>query len=78
MSLLGGDPEQLAQVEMAAGVVKDLKEAVTDFCYTYDDRAGITALILHKVKPISEYLGSKSFLVGEFVTYVDFILFELC
>ena len=47
-------------------------------CYTSGNRADITANILEKVKPLVRFLGSKKFLVGENVTYVDFIFFELC
>ena len=77
-SLLGRTPEEIAHVEMAAGVIGDLKGAITMPCYTSGDRAAIAALILDKIKPISAYLADKTFLVGDSVTYVDFILFELC
>ena len=76
--LLGRDPLQTARVEMVAGVVGDLKGAVTMPCYTSGDRAGITANLMEKVKPIVRFLGSQQFLVGDNVTYVDFTFFELC
>ena len=76
--LLGTDPANIAQVEMVSNVVSDLKGAVTMPCYTSGDRAAITANILEKVKPIVQYLGSKKFLCGSEVTYVDFTFFELC
>ena len=47
-------------------------------CYTSGDRTAITANLLEKVKPLVRFLGSKKFLVGENVTYIDFIFFELC
>ena len=47
-------------------------------CYTSGDRPTITANLLEKVKPIVAFLGDKSFLVGNDVTYVDFTFFELC
>ena len=47
-------------------------------CYTSGDRTAITANILEKVKPLVHFLGSKKFLAGENVTYIDFIFFELC
>ena len=77
-SLLGRTPEEVAHVEMMNGVVGDLKGAVTMPSYTTGDRAAISATILEKIKPISAYLGNKTFLVGESLTYVDFIFFELC
>ena len=76
--LLGSTPSQIGQVEMIATVVSDLKGATTMPCYTQGDRVGITMNILEKVKPIVNFLGRKKFLCGENVTYVDFIMFELC
>ena len=64
-NLLGRTPEELAHVEMMAGVVGDLKGAVTNPSYTTGDRAAITAVILEKIKPISAYLADKTFLVGD-------------
>ena len=75
--LLGTTPIEIAQVEMISGVVGDLKGAVTMPCYTSGDRAGITANLLMKVKPIVNFLAAKNFLIGENVCYVDFIFFEL-
>ena len=76
--LLGKDPAQIAKVEMVSNVVGDLKGAVTMPCYTSGDRAAITANLMEKVKPIVAFLGDKSFLAGDNVTYVDFTFFELC
>ena len=63
---------------MVAGVIGDLKSAVTQPCYTSGDRAAITANLLEKVKAIVRFLGQNAFLAGESVTYVDFTMFELC
>ena len=76
--LLGTDPVQIAKVEMAAGVVGDLKGAVTMPCYTSGDRSAITANLLEKVKPIVKFMGENDYLVGANPTYVDFTMFELC
>ena len=75
--LLGHTPKQVAQVEMVAGIVTDLKGAITMPCYTTGDRATITMNLLEKVKPLVAFLADKSFLVGENVTYIDFVFFEL-
>ena len=77
-NLLGEDAAEIAKVEMVAGVVGDLKGQVTMPCYTSGDRVAITANLLQKVKPIVAYLGEKSYLIGQNITYVDFILFEMC
>ena len=76
--LLGTDPVQIARVEMLAGVIGDLKGAVTMPCYTSGDRAATTETILTRVQPIVAFLGEKQFLAGDNVTYVDFTMFELC
>ena len=75
--LLGKTPALSAQVEMVAGQISDLKGAVTMPCYTTGDRSTISMTLLDKVKPLVAYLGDKQFLVGDDVTYVDFIFFEL-
>ena len=75
--LLGGDATTIAKVEMVAGVVNDLKGAVTMPCYTGSSAESITGNLLEKVRPIVEFMGDKKFLVGEEPTYVDFTMFEL-
>ena len=34
--------------------------------------------LLEKIKPLVNFLGTKKYLCGSNVTYVDFIFFELC
>ena len=63
---------------MVAGILADLKGAVSLPCYTVGDKSQISELVLNKVKQIANYLGGKKYLVGDNVTYIDFILFELC
>ena len=38
---------------------------------------GISTSLIEKIKPIVCYLGSKQFLMGDHVTYIDFRLFEI-
>ena len=75
--LLGSTPAEIAQVEMVAGIIADLKGAITMPCYTTGDRVAITMNLLEKVKPLVAFLGEKQFLVGDNVTYIDFVFFEL-
>ena len=63
---------------MVAQVVQDLRGQITMPCYTSGDRVKITMDLLEKVKPLSYFLNTKKFLCGSEVTYVDFIMFELC
>ena len=75
--LLGKDSKQVGEVEMISVVVGDLKGATTMPCYTSGDRNAITQTIMTKIQPIARYLAEKQFLVGDNVTYIDFVLFEL-
>lgn len=75
--MLGTSVEETAKVEMLNGVIGDLKSAVTRHCYATGDKAEIKKAADNQLAPIAKFLGSKSFLVGEHVTYVDFIFFEL-
>lgn len=66
---------------MLAGVLSTMKEIATKPCYISDDKAALAANVLENFKKIVEYCemnGGSKFLVGNYVTYVDFIFFELC
>ena len=76
--LLGVGTEQIAKVEMLAGVIYDLKMAMTFPCYTTGDRPGMVTKIHEKVPPIVACMGDGPFLAGAEVTYIDFTFFELC
>ena len=65
---------------MLAGVLQNLKQIATQPCYLSSNMKALAKTVTKNIKVIVEYLenrGSK-FLVGNYVTYVDFILFELC
>ena len=76
--LLGTDAITIGKVEMVASQVSDLKGAVTLPCYTSGDRSSITNSLLTKVEPIVRFMGSNKFMVGNDLTYIDFVMFELC
>ena len=63
---------------MLAYQLVELKAMSTVPCYTQGDRTSITMNMLEKVKPLVTFLGQKTYLCGENVTYPDFVLFELC
>ena len=75
--LLGRTAEETANVEMLAGVIGDLKGAVTMPCYMSGDKGVIKQKVDGALPGIVKYLGAKDFLVGDQVTFVDFIFFEL-
>ena len=76
-NLLGRNPQEIGQTEMINNIVMDMKGSVTGPCYGTGDRAAICAVIDTKIEGICKFLGDKKFLVGDQVTYVDFIFFEL-
>ena len=75
--LLGRTPKEVALVEMIAGPVGELKGGTTMPCYTTGDMAAIKGVIASKLPGIKAFLGSKKFLAGDDVTYIDFVFFEL-
>ena len=40
-------------------------------------REEIIGNLKDKLEPVAKYLGEKTFLMGESVTYVDFVLYEI-
>ena len=50
---------------MVAGIITDLKGAITMPCYTSGDKVAITINLLEKVKPLVAFLGDKKFLIGD-------------
>ena len=75
--LLGRTNEEKAHVDMINGPISDLKSAVIGQCYSTGDKEAIRAKVNAVLPAIVKYLGHKDFLVGDQVTYVDFIFFEL-
>jgi glutathione S-transferase len=76
-ALLGRTPAELAIVEMISGIVRDFQGAITGSCYGSSDVAAIKSIIDSRLPAIQKFLGSKKFLVGDNVTYVDFIFFAV-
>jgi glutathione S-transferase len=76
--LQGKTNEDFAKVEMLNGILNDIKSSTTMHCY----RTGNVEQMKKEVYPMfdaaSKYLGEKKFLVGDYVTYIDFILYENC
>ena len=77
IELLGRDPVEMGQVEMLAAAVFDLKGAISLQCYTTGDKLMCANIIRDKIEPLVGYLADKPFLIGDQVTYVDFMFYEL-
>ena len=76
--LLGTTPSEIGQVEMLLNVLSNLQLELWNDCYYVGDRVAVVEKTLEKVKQIVGFLGEKEFLLGKKMTYVDFILFEIC
>ena len=76
--LLGKTSDDIGTVEMVAGVLCTIKNDVTMPCYQTDNRERLAQTATKKIAPIAEHLrkDDKEYLVGSYVTYVDFILME--
>merc|ERR1712127_50172 len=75
--VLGKTAADKAHANMLAGVSTDLKMGTTMPCYTTGDKAQIQSAIDAKLPAIVNFLGGKQFLVGDYVTYIDFYFWEL-
>ena len=75
--LLGRTLEERAQVDMIGAVVNDLKvNGCMVPCYVHGDRDKIDQDCTKKLEPIVKWLGTKDYLMGKDLCYVDFVLFE--
>jgi len=62
---------------MLAGVLGDIKMAVTMPCYMGEDKEAVVKTFDDKIVPVIAYLGNKKFLVGDNITFIDFFFWEL-
>ncbi len=75
-TLLGKTIEDKALMDMAYFALADIKSAATTPCYTTGDREFIKEKIFAGLPKISKFLGDKPYVIGDYVTLVDFFLFE--
>ena len=76
--LLGQTPEEKAELDMVYMQLKDVKSAITGPCYVGQDRQVLGQTAKTKMAPIVEYMNKKDFLIGSYVTFLDFYMLELC
>jgi len=75
--LLGKTLEDRAHVDMVMSHAQDIRNASYNACYETGDRAFVRAMALERFGPLARFLGDhKPFIVGEYVTYPDFFLYE--
>ena len=71
----GKDAKEKAIVDMMFGVVADIKSATTPHMYSTGDKNALKE-ISKRMEQVSKYLGSKPFIAGDNLTWVDFFIFE--
>ena len=76
--LLGKTPQEQAEIDMLFSQLKDVKSAITGPCYVGQDRKVLATTAKTKMGPIVDYMGKKQFLMGDSMTFLDFIMLELC
>lgn len=78
--LLGETPEERADIDMIAYIVKEIKMKVTIPCYqlegTAEDIEGLANLAYEQIERITPRLEKQMYICGTKICYVDFFLFE--
>ena len=62
--LLGHSSEEIAEIDMLYGQLKDIKQSITGPCYVSNDRTSLSMTAMKMMRPIVAYLEDKEFLVG--------------
>ncbi len=71
----GKDSKDKAIVDMIFGVVSDIKGATSGHMYGTGNKDAIVT-ISDRMAAVSKFLGSKNFIAGDYLTWVDFFIFE--
>ena len=61
---------------MILSVAQDIKNACGSHFYSTGDKEAIKKLAYERFSEVAKFLGEKHFIVGDYVTFVDFFIFE--
>jgi len=80
-SLAGGDEQEWTRLDMAQGVLTDMTRAFGDLCYS-PQFASLKESYLEsfeevKMKRLTQLLSRGAFILGDKISFADFVLFEL-
>jgi len=75
--LLGTDLEQKSEIDMIYGQLKEVRQALTGPCYVGADRQVLKRNAKAKISGILKHLGTREFVAGNSLTYLDFYTLEL-
>ena len=74
--LSGKTPEDKARIDMLLSVVQEFRNSTTGHFYGSGDRETIKKIAFEKFQDIAKFLGEKEFVAGNYVTFVDFFIWE--
>ena len=75
-SLLGRNPTEVATADMVSRVHDDLHKKITVHCFN-GDRVALMTDVNKASAQLATFLGEKTFLAGDKLTFVDFSIFEM-
>ncbi len=75
--LLGKSNEDKSHVDMVFGVIKDFYGPIISHCYGDGDSNKLVEEAFLAIAKINQYLDNKKYLIGNYVTFVDFVLYEV-
>ena len=75
--LVGKTSKDLALCEQMIGVLADIKGMITNICYTTGDAEKIKKNAYPEYEAIVKFMGKNKFLIGDYLTQVDFIFYEM-
>lgn len=70
--------EDKARADQLYSLMKEVKSAITGPCYVGTEKVQLKEQVKEKMAPLVTTLGKKDYLVGDSLTYIDFIFLELC
>ncbi|TNV75713.1 hypothetical protein FGO68_gene5684 [Halteria grandinella] len=76
LNLSGKDSKDKANVDMLLSVLSDIKAPTVGHFYGSGDAEAICKIAYAQYPAVEAFLGDKPFLVGDYVTFVDFFFWE--
>mmetsp|Transcript_51935 Transcript_51935/g.127503 ORF Transcript_51935/g.127503 Transcript_51935/m.127503 type:complete len:258 (+) Transcript_51935:21-794(+) len=76
--LAGRTPADVGAAAMLEGKLSDLNSSLDKIAFFPDGtRERLQECMKNGLEPLRKYLGDKKYVLGDYVTFVDFILFEM-
>jgi len=77
--MLGKTVADRAKLTMLQGIIWEVKKAATMGCFTNDDKQSLGQETLMKMGKLADYMEKMKgpYLIGEYVSYLDFYMYEL-